>query len=117
MPGLSEVVRSLSAREGVRAALLLSGDGLAIDHAAEGAFEAEAVAALGATLARFAAELGDGARLGAPHIAVLEYAEGLVVLAPASSGEWLAILARPDTDIGPLLFDLRQHRSALGALL
>jgi predicted regulator of Ras-like GTPase activity (Roadblock/LC7/MglB family) len=117
MSGLAEVMRGLAAREGVQAALLLSGDGLAIEHAARERFEPEAVAALAATLARFAGQLGEGARQGELRTAVLEYADGLLVLARIGSADWLAVLAAAATDIGPILYDLRQHRPALGALL
>jgi predicted regulator of Ras-like GTPase activity (Roadblock/LC7/MglB family) len=118
MAGLGDVLRSLAARDGVQAALLLSGEGLPIDHAASGPFEPETVAALAATLAQYAARLGDGAGRGDLRTAVLDYSGGLVVLARASSSaDWLAILARPDADIGPLLYDLRHHRPALAGLL
>ena len=114
---LGEVVKSLAARDGVDAVLLLSGDGLPIEHAARAPFDAETVAALGATLAQHGARLGEGAARGPLATAVLEYGDGLLVLSRAGSDDWLAILATPDADIGPLLFDLRQHRSALAALL
>jgi predicted regulator of Ras-like GTPase activity (Roadblock/LC7/MglB family) len=114
---LGEVVQSLAAREGVDAVLLLSGDGLPIEHAARSAFDAETVAALAATLAQHAVRLGQGAVRGELSTAVLEYADGLLVLARAGTGDWLAVLATPAADIGPLLFDLRQHRSALATLL
>jgi predicted regulator of Ras-like GTPase activity (Roadblock/LC7/MglB family) len=117
MSGLSEVVQGLARREGVQAVLLLSGDGLAIAHHARERFEPEAVAALAATLARFAGQLGDGARQGPLHTAVLEYGEGLSILARIGTADWLAILAAPHADVGPLLYDLRQHRTALAALL
>jgi hypothetical protein len=48
---------------------------------------------------------------------VLEYAGGLLVLSRAGTGDWLAVLATSDADVGPLLFDLRQHRTALATLL
>lgn len=114
---LGEVVQSLAARDGVDAVLLLSGDGLPIEHAARSAFDSETVAALAATLAQHAARLGHGAARGALITAVLEYGGGLVLLARAGTGDWLAVLATSDADIGPLLFDLRQHRSALATLL
>ena len=117
MAGLSDVLRSLAARDGVQAVLLLSGEGLPIDHAASGPFESETVAALAATLAQYAARLGEGAELGELRTAVLDYAGGLVVLARAGSEDWLAILARPDANVGPLLYDLRNHRPALAGLL
>lgn len=117
MTELGEVVQSLAARDGVQAVLLLSSDGLPIEHAARGAFDSETVAALAATLAKHAELLGQGAGRGELTTAVLEYVEGLLMLARAGSGDWLAILAAPEADIGPLLFDLRQHRSALASLL
>ena len=117
MAGLGDVLRSLAARDGVQAALLLSGEGLPIEHAAGGAFEPETVAALAATLAQYAARLGEGAARGELRAAVLDYAGGLVVLARAGSADWLAILARPDADVGPLLYDLRHHGPALAGLL
>jgi predicted regulator of Ras-like GTPase activity (Roadblock/LC7/MglB family) len=117
MAGLGDVLRSLAARDGVQAVLLLSGEGLPIDHAARGAFEPETVAALAATLAQYAARLGEGAGRGELGTAVLDYAGGLVVLARAGSEDWLAILAQPDADVGPLLYDLRHHRPALAGLL
>jgi len=117
MMPLGEVVQSLAARDGVEAVLLLSGDGLPIEHAARAAFDSETVAALAATLAQHAARLGDGAGRGELATGVLEFGRGLMILARAGAGDWLAVLAAPDADIGPLLFDLRQHRPALASLL
>ena len=116
MSGLGEVVQRLAARAGVRGVVLLSGDGLPIEQSA-GPFEPETVAALGATLAQHGGRLGQGAARGQLLTAVLEYHGGLLVLSRAGSDDWLAILATADADIGPLLFDLRQHRPALAALL
>ena len=117
MNGLGEVLRSFAAREGVEAALLLSGDGLPIESSAASPVEPETIAALSATLGQYAARLGHGARRGEFHTGVLEYERGLVVLARVGAGDWLAVLARPDADVGPLLYDLRHHRPALAALL
>jgi predicted regulator of Ras-like GTPase activity (Roadblock/LC7/MglB family) len=117
MTGLGDVVRSFAERDGVDAALLLSGDGLPIEHAARAGFESETVAALAATLAQYAVRLGRGTAQGELQTAVLEFSGGLLVLAAVGAGDWLAILARADADIGHLLYDLRHHRPALAALL
>ena len=85
----------------------MSGDGLPIEHAARAQFEPETVAALAATLAQHAGRLGDGARRGELATAVLEYDRGLLILARAGAGDWLALLAAADADIGPLLYDSR----------
>jgi predicted regulator of Ras-like GTPase activity (Roadblock/LC7/MglB family) len=117
MTGLAEVMHALSARPGVQSAVLLSADGLSIEHTSRVPAEADTVAALAATLAQHAARLGEGTRQGALHTAVLEYAEGLFVLARVGDGDWLGILAGADADLGPLLYDLRHHRAALAPLL
>jgi len=117
MTGLSDVMRGLAARAGVQAAVLLSADGLPIEHASAEPVEPDALAALAATLAQHAGRLGEGARRGELRTAVLEYAEGTVVLSRVGAGDWLALLARPDADIGSLLYDLRHHRAALAPLL
>jgi predicted regulator of Ras-like GTPase activity (Roadblock/LC7/MglB family) len=115
MAGLVEVVRSLAGRSGVEAVLVLSTDGLPIEHSARVPFEPEAVAALTATLVQYTTRLGIGAGLGAPRTSVIEYEGGLMVVAQLASGDSLAILANAESDIGELLYDLRQNRTALAA--
>jgi predicted regulator of Ras-like GTPase activity (Roadblock/LC7/MglB family) len=117
MTGLADVIRGLSSRDGVQAAMLLSADGLPIEHGANDLVEPETVAALAATLAQHGHRLGEGTRQGELHTAVLEYAGGSLVLARVGGGDWLALLARSDTDLGALLYDLRHHRAALSPLL
>ena len=117
MSGLAEVIRGLSSREGVRAAVLLSADGLPIEHAGAEPVEPETVAALAATLAQHGGRLGEGSHQGELRTAVLEFADGALVLARVGGGDWLAFLARPEADLGALLYDLRHHRAALGSLL
>jgi predicted regulator of Ras-like GTPase activity (Roadblock/LC7/MglB family) len=117
MASLKDVVRGLAAREGVEAVLVLSADGLPIEHASRVHFEPESLAALAATLAQYATRLGLGAGRGPLRTAVLEYERGLLVVAQMSAGDGLAILAAPDANVGELLYDLRQHRPALAAAL
>lgn len=117
MGGLTEVLRDLVGRDGVEAVLVLSADGLPIEHAARGAFDAESLAALSATVVQYATRLGAGAGRGPLHNAVIEYERGILVIAQIGAGDCLAILAVPQADIGALLYDLRQHRPALAALL
>jgi predicted regulator of Ras-like GTPase activity (Roadblock/LC7/MglB family) len=117
MASLGEVLRGLGARDGVEAVLVLSADGLPIEHTSRVPFEPEAVAALTATLVQYAIRLGLGAGRGAPRTSVIDYERGLLIVAQIGSGDSLAILAAPDADIGELLYDLGQHRPALAALL
>jgi predicted regulator of Ras-like GTPase activity (Roadblock/LC7/MglB family) len=117
MAGLGDVVRGLSARDGVEAVLVLSADGLPIEHASRLPFEPEAIAALTATLVQYATRLGLGAGRGALRTSVIEFERGLLIVAQIGSGDALAVLASADADIGEILYDLRQHRPALAALL
>jgi predicted regulator of Ras-like GTPase activity (Roadblock/LC7/MglB family) len=111
------VVRGLAAREGVEAVLLVSGDGLPIDHASSIPIDPETVAALTATLAQHVTRLGTGADRGDIAVAVLEYEKGIIVLGQLPTGNWLAIFASTEADIGPLLHDVRENGPALAALL
>ncbi len=117
MTGLGELVHGLAARDGVQAVLLVSGDGLPIHHAANAAVEPETIAALAATLGQHAARLGDGVGRGELRTTVVEYTGGLLLLARAGAADWLAVMAKPDADVGSLLYDLRQHRPAIATLL
>jgi len=117
MANLNQLVRGLAQRNGVEAVLVLSADGLPIEQASANTFDAESLAALTATLAQYATRLGLGANQGAMKTAVLEFERGLLIVAQIAAGDCLAILADPAADIGPLLYDLRQHRSALAPLL
>jgi predicted regulator of Ras-like GTPase activity (Roadblock/LC7/MglB family) len=117
MTGLADVVRGLAGREGVQAVVLVSADGLPIDQAGPTPVDADALAALTATIARYAIRLGESGRRGEPRTAVFEYDGGLILMARAGSDSWLLVVTAVDADVGHLLFDLRHHRSALAALL
>ena len=117
MASLHEVVRNLSERSGIQGVLVLSNDGLPIEQASRGPFDAESLAALTATLVQYAGRLGAGAAQGGLRTAVIEFERGLLVIAQLGTGDCLAILAAADADVGPVLYDLRQHRPALAALL
>jgi len=117
MTGLGELVHGLAARDGVQAVVLVSGDGLPIQHAVNSAVEPETIAALAATLGQHATQLGEGAGRGELRTAVLEYGDGLLLLSRAGAADWLAVLAHAQADIGSLLYDLRQHRPAIADLL
>jgi predicted regulator of Ras-like GTPase activity (Roadblock/LC7/MglB family) len=117
MAALNEVVRELAARDGVEAVLVISADGLPIEHASRGSVDSESIAALTASLVQYASRLGLGADRGALRTAVLEYERGLMIVAQLGAGDSLAILAASEADLGQLLYDLRQHRPGLVALL
>ena len=117
MTGLADVVRTMAERPDVAAAVLVSADGLPIQHAGRRTLDADAVAALAATGARHANSLTDALGLGSPETLALECAGGILVLARLTSGDWLLVLPANGADLGTLLYDLRRHRAALASLL
>jgi predicted regulator of Ras-like GTPase activity (Roadblock/LC7/MglB family) len=123
MVNLRQLVQELVQRPGVEAAVLLSGDGLPIEHALTagpptgGPLDPDALAALAATLMRNTARLGEAAGWGSAASLVVEYDRGLAVLTRLAEHDWLMLLTGPNADVGELLYDLRRHRPVLAALL
>jgi predicted regulator of Ras-like GTPase activity (Roadblock/LC7/MglB family) len=117
MAGLRDVVQHLVERDGVEAVVVVSGDGLIIDHATRSGLDADAVAAMIPALVQCASQVGAAASGGALSNAVLEYSGRLLVLTSLNDGNNLLILTAANTNIGSLLYDLRQHQPAIANLL
>jgi predicted regulator of Ras-like GTPase activity (Roadblock/LC7/MglB family) len=117
MPGLAEVVRGLAGRAGVEAVVLVSPDGLPIDHAGRRECDADALAALATTMLRPAARLGETAGRGQLARAVFEYAGGLGVLTVLRDNNALLVLLSDDADAGTMLYELGRLTPALASLL
>jgi len=114
---LRQIVDNLAGRPEVAGVAVVSGDGLVIEQRFPPGTDAEALAALATTLARSATELGSTSTLGGFSAAVFEFAGGPVVISALGDGVALLVLARPDTDLGELLFTLRRERGSLAAQL
>jgi predicted regulator of Ras-like GTPase activity (Roadblock/LC7/MglB family) len=117
MPGLREVVQHLVSRDGVNAALVVSADGLIIDHAARSGIDTDAIAALLPALTQSAKQVGDVTSGGRLTHAVFEFGNRQLVLSALGDDVYLAILTSPDVNIGNLLYDLRRHQPALASLI
>lgn len=117
MPGLAEVVRGLADRAGVEAVVLVSPDGLPIDHAGRRECDADALAALATTMLRPAARLGETAGRGQLARAVFEYAGGLGVLSVLQDNNALLVLLSDDADAGTMLYELGRVTPTLASLL
>lgn len=114
---LKPLLEGLASRSDVVGAAVVSGEGLVIEEALPVGSDTEALAALATTLLRHAGELGGAGGLGGLATAVLEFDRGPAVISALSAGVGLVVLARPDADLGELLYLIRRHRTAMADLL
>jgi predicted regulator of Ras-like GTPase activity (Roadblock/LC7/MglB family) len=114
---LRSLLDGLAARPEVTGVAIVSGEGLLIEEALPPATDGEALAALATTLIRHADEFGHSAGLGSFGTAILEFNEAPAIIGILSDGAALVLLARPDADLGELLYLLRRHRAPMSSLL
>jgi predicted regulator of Ras-like GTPase activity (Roadblock/LC7/MglB family) len=117
MPTIRDLVTMLRQREGVDGAIILGRDGLIIDGQTTAALNADAVAALAPAVAAAADELGTQSAYGPAATTVLEYEQGLAIIASLSAEAILLVLARPSVNVGKLLAELRRNRGHIAALV
>ncbi|MGQ0701627.1 MAG: roadblock/LC7 domain-containing protein [Gemmatimonadales bacterium] len=117
MASLAEILHGLEARDSVRGGVIVGEDGLVIHNALAPGADDEAVAALAVTTRRHAEQLGGASGSGELRTAVLEFGGGPAILSALSPDATLVVLAKPDRDIGPLLYELRTRRDLLTRLV
>ena len=117
MPTIRDVVRALGQRDGVEVVIVLGRDGLPIDAHSTNGPDAEGIAALVPSVVAACGRLGKAAHRGEFGTGIVEFGEGLVVVAAVTPDALLTIVVRDHTNIGPLLYELRRHRDAIAGLL
>ena len=118
MTQLDDALRGIREHDGVEHLLLVGRDGLLIrDSGERDGFPAETVAAMIPGLASASSALSRATEQGAFATAVLEFASGVVVVAPLSSEVLLAVVLRAGVGFAALLRTLRRERDHLAALL
>lgn len=117
MTTIRDVVDTLGQRDGVDTVIVLGRDGLPIVSAARNGVDADGLAALVPLVVDACAELGRARTWGEFSASVVEYESGLAVLTGINAETLLAIFVQPNTNIGPLLFELQQQRPTMADLL
>ena len=117
MATIRDLVGALRQREGVDAAVVLGRDGLLIDSQTTGNVNAESVAALIPSIVAAAEEFGTHASRGALTTAILEFEQGIAIIALLSTDALLLVLAQPSANVGRLLFELRRNRENISSLV
>ena len=110
---LRTLIEGLAARPEVTGVALVSTEGLLIDHALPPTLDGDALAALAITVLRQLDELGAAAGRGPAASAVVEFQGGPTIIGATESGSALIVLARPEADLGELLYLIRRYRPAV----
>lgn len=116
MTSIQELVRALSARDGVEAVVLLGRDGLVVDAQSTSDVDAERLAAVVPLVVGAADDLGGQVSRGDASTIVLEYERGVAIVSPLGSDAILLVLATLQ-ETGSLLYELRRNRSRLATLV
>ncbi len=117
MPTLKDLLAQLSARSEVDAVFVVGSDGLLIDQAGPDGLDGEAVAALTPSLLNSAREIGSAAQREGVSTAVIEYADGVAIVADVSQDMILVTLVRPGVQFGDLLYEIRHNRKQIAGLI
>jgi predicted regulator of Ras-like GTPase activity (Roadblock/LC7/MglB family) len=117
MPTIRDVVQALSRRQGVKAVIVLGGDGLPIDSQSHNALDPDGVAALVPALVSACGSIGAAAACGAFEAGVVQFAGGIAMVTAVTPETLMAIVVDADTNVGPLLYEIRKHRPAIAKLL
>ena len=117
MSTIRDVVQALGGREGVDAVILLGRDGLTIDSHVSINVETDSISALVPSVVDTCNRLGLSSGRNQLATGVIEYTNGLAVIAQLTSETLLVVLVRQGINIGGLLFDLRRHRVGIANLL
>ncbi len=117
MATIRDVVRTLGQHDGVETVVVLGRDGLTIDSFTKNGSDADGVAALVPSLIDACTKLGVAGTRGDFNAGVMEYGNGFVVVSIVTPDALIAIVVRSDTNVGGLLYELRQYRAAIADLL
>ena len=117
MPTLKDLLNRLSGRSEVEAVFVVGKDGLLIDQAGANSADAEAVAAMAPNLLNTARELGSAASHEGLSTAVVEYGDGVAIVADVSADMILVTFVQPGIPFGELLYEIRHNRQQIARLI
>lgn len=117
MATIRDVVQALGQHDGVETVVVLGKDGLTIDATSRNGSDVDGVAALVPSLIDACIKLGEAGARGAFSAGVMEYGDGFVVVSVVTAEALIAVVVRPNTNVGGLLYELRRYRAAIAELL
>src|SRR3972149_11880245 len=117
MRTIRDVLKALRNRDGVEAVIILGRDGLTIVAVTKDGVDADGLAALVPSVVASCARLGTAAARGEFGMGAVEYSGGMAVICALTPEALLAVFVRSNVNVGPLLYELHRHRSAIASLL
>lgn len=117
MSTIRDVVQALGTRDGVQAVIVLGRDGLLIDALAGNGLDADGVSALVPAVVTACDRVGAASGRGAFGTCLIEFGEGLLLIAGLTADALMAVAFAGGTNIGPHLYEIQRHRSAIAELL
>ena len=119
MPGLREVVQHLVKRDGVDAVMVVSADGLVIDHASRSGIDTDAVAAMLPALTQSAKQVGEGSLIFTNRRLVLKIGNRIAAVkyAPGAQIHLYSDGIRLQKTIGNTLLKFRSGSEETGEIV
>lgn len=108
-----ETLAHIQEAESVAAVAVVDTDGMLVAGMPESSEEMENLAASAATTYSFLSALGTEMEMGAPQQAIVEYSEGLLLLAPLDAATFMMVLAESGAPLGQVRLVLRRYRPEL----
>jgi hypothetical protein len=117
METVQQALTALKNRPEVAGAALVSAEGLLVGAHLPDGTDPDALAALVVTLGRTADQLAQAGGRGGMDRLILETRDTMTIAMPLADGAVLLVLTAPGAQVGRLLYELRQSRGNLAALL
>ena len=110
-------MQALNEREGVDGAFVIGTDGLTIDSAISGEVDGDTISALVPGVVKSCKEFSGLSEIGDFGSSVIEFGKGKLIISELSSEAILAVLVDGTTNLGPILYEVKQHQPAIAAIL
>ena len=110
-------MQALNERDGVDGAFVIGNDGLTIDLAVSADLDSDTISALVPGVVKSCKEFSASSEIGDFWSSVIEFGKGKLIVAELSSEATLAVLVNQHTNLGPILYEIKQHQPAIAALL
>lgn len=108
-----ETLGHIQEAESVAAAAVIDADGMLVAGVPENSEDLENLSASAATTYSFLSALGTEMEMGGMHQAMVEYGEGLLLLAPIEANAFLMIIAENGAPVGQVRLVARRYKPDL----